>query len=45
MAEEEVAAASVSPASLDHKRKLEELEPEAPEQAELNSDEQANSNA
>ncbi|XP_062097801.1 uncharacterized protein LOC133803707 isoform X2 [Humulus lupulus] len=45
MAEEEVAAASVSPVSLDHKRKLEDLEPKAPELAELNSDEQANSNA
>lgn len=43
MAEEEVVAASSVPS--DHKRKLEDLEPEAPEQAEPSSDEPADSNA
>lgn len=44
MAEEEVAAAEASPAPLDHKRKLEDLEPEAPHQADLTSDEPEKSN-
>ncbi|EXB75634.1 Far upstream element-binding protein 3 [Morus notabilis] len=44
MAEEEVAAPEASPAPLDHKRKLEDLEPEAPQQAEPTSDEPEKSN-
>ena len=44
MAEEEVAAAEASPAPLDHKRKLEDLEPEAPNRAEPTSDEPEKSN-
>ncbi|PON71387.1 Polyribonucleotide nucleotidyltransferase [Trema orientale] len=45
MAEEEVAAAGTSPAPLDHKRKLEDLEPQAPGQPEPTSDELPDSNA
>lgn len=44
MAEEEVAAAEAIPAPLDHKRKLEDLEPEAPHQADPTSDEPEKSN-
>ncbi|KAK9270080.1 hypothetical protein L1049_025654 [Liquidambar formosana] len=44
MAEEEVVAAA-SPAPSDHKRKLEDLEPEAPEPTEPTHPEPANSNA
>lgn len=44
MAEEEVTAPEASPAPLDHKRKLEDLEPEAPHQAKPTSDEPEKSN-
>ncbi|KAL5558611.1 hypothetical protein UlMin_034822 [Ulmus minor] len=45
MAEEEVVAVAAKPAQPDHKRKVEDLEPEAPEQALPNSDEPEESKA
>lgn len=45
MAEEEVVAVAPSPAPSDNKRKLEDLEPEAPQQVEPSMNEPADSNA
>lgn len=44
MAEEEVVAVAPSPAPSDSKRKLEDLEPEAPQQAEPSTNEPTDSN-